>query len=83
MGLHHPSHSLYLGQKSRNDDTLGPVELIVWPEQGNQGDCREQDDQGEVSLIIFGMRIQEESSGFQIYANTAEVICQHGGGYMP
>ena len=29
--------------KSRNGDTLGPVELIVWPEQGNQGDWREQD----------------------------------------
>ena len=23
---------------SRNDDTLGPVEVIGWPEQGNQGD---------------------------------------------
>ena len=31
------------GEKSRNGDTLGPVELIVWPEQGNQGDWREQD----------------------------------------
>ena len=31
------------GKKSRNGDTLGPVELIVWPEQGNQGDWREQD----------------------------------------
>ena len=30
-------------KKSRNGDTLGPVELIVWPEQGNQGDWREQD----------------------------------------
>ena len=45
-------------------DTLGPVELIVWPEQGNQDDCREQDDQGEVSIIIFGM---SKSSGFQKY----------------
>ena len=35
-------------KKSRNGDTLGPVELVVWPEQGNQGDWREQDDQGEV-----------------------------------
>ena len=42
-------------KKSRNGDTLGPVELIVWPEQGNQGDRREHDDQGEVSIIIFGM----------------------------
>ena len=48
-------------QKIRNGDTLGPVELIVWTEQGNQGDqgdrsdLREQDDQGEVSIIIFGM----------------------------
>ena len=30
-------------EKSRNGDTLGPVELIVWPEKGNQGDWREQD----------------------------------------
>ena len=29
-------------KKSRNGDTLGPVELIVWPEQGNQGDQRRQ-----------------------------------------
>ena len=40
--------SIYL----RNGDTLGLVELIVWLEQGNQGDQREQDDQGEVSIII-------------------------------
>ena len=33
-------------EKSRNGDTLGHVELIVWPEQGNQGDWREQHDQG-------------------------------------
>ena len=52
-------------KKSRNGDTLGPVELIVWPEQGNQGDWREQDDQGEVSIIIFGM---SKSSGFQKYS---------------
>ena len=51
--------------KSRNVDTLGPVELIVWPGQGNQGDWREQDDQGEVSIIIFGM---SRSSGFQKYS---------------
>ena len=38
------------------------IELIVWPEQGNHGDWREQDDQGEVSIIIFGMR---KSSGFK------------------
>ena len=30
-------------KKSRNGDTLGPVELIIWPEQGNQGDWWEQD----------------------------------------
>ena len=42
-------------KKSRNGDTLGPVELIVWTEQSNQGDWREQDDQGKVSIIIFGM----------------------------
>ena len=52
-------------QKSRNEDTLGPVELIVWLEQGNQGDQREQDDQGEVSIILFGM---SESLGFQKYS---------------
>ena len=46
-------------------DTLGPVELIVWLEQGNQGDEREQDDQSEVSITIFGM---SESSGFQKYS---------------
>ena len=40
-------------KKSRNGDTLGPVEVILWPEQGNQGDRCEQDDQGEVSMIIF------------------------------
>ena len=32
-----------LAKKSRNVDTLGPVELIARPEQGNQGD---QGDQG-------------------------------------
>ena len=42
-------------QKSRNGDTLGPVELIVWLEQGNQGDWLEHDGQGEVSIILFGM----------------------------
>ena len=42
-------------KKSQNGDTLGPVELIVWLEQGNQGDWCEQDDQGEVFIIIFGM----------------------------
>ena len=55
-------------QKSRNGDTLGPIELNVGLEQGDQGDQREQDDQGEVSVIIFGMN---ESSGFQKYS-----ICQ-------
>ena len=42
-----------LKKKSQDGDTLGPVELIVWPEHGNQGDWREQDDQGEVSIIIW------------------------------
>ena len=47
-------------KKSRNGDTLGPVELIErkrtkQSNQGEQGDWREQDDQGEVSIIIFGM----------------------------
>ena len=49
-------------EKSRNGDTLGPVELILWPEQGDLGDRREQDDEGEVSIIILGM---SESSGFK------------------
>jgi len=48
-----------------NGDTLGHVELIVWLEQCNQGDQREQDDQGEVFIIIFGM---SESSGFQKFS---------------
>ena len=39
--------------------------LIVWLKQGNQGNWREQDDQGEVSIIIFGM---SKSSGFQKYS---------------
>ena len=59
---------MYTEQKSRNGDTLGPVELNVGLEQGNQsdqGDRREQDDQGEVSIIIFGM---SKSSGFQKYS---------------
>ena len=53
----------------RNGDALAPVGLIVWLEQSNQGDQQgdqlEQDDQGEVSIIIFGM---SESSGFQKYS---------------
>ena len=52
-------------KRSLNSDTLGPVELMIWPEQGNQGDRREQDDQGKVSFIIFGMN---KSSGFQKYS---------------
>ena len=38
-----PPGAMNTHEKSRNGDTLGPVELIVWPEQGNQGDWREQD----------------------------------------
>ena len=52
-------------EKSRNGDTLGPVELNVRLEQSNQGDRCEQDYQGGVSIIIFGM---SESSGFQKYS---------------
>ena len=62
------THKQKINKKSRNGDTLGPVELNVGLEQGNQGDQgdrREQDDQGEVSIIIFGM---SESSGFQKYS---------------
>ena len=58
-------------KKSRNGDTLGPVELIVWPEQANQGDLREQDDQGEESIIKFGM---SKSSGFQKLAKFPDPI---------
>ena len=54
-----------LAKISWNGDTFGPVELILWPEQANQGDLREQDDQGEVSIIKFGM---SKSSGFQKYS---------------
>ena len=62
--------SIYL----QNGDTLSLVELIVWLEQGNQGDQCEQDDQGEVSIIIFGM---SESSGFQKYSKCLvfETLC--------
>ena len=38
---------ILLQKKSRNGDTLGPVELIGWTEQGNQGDQGDQGDQGE------------------------------------
>ena len=41
----HPSHDPCI-KKSRNGDTLGPVELIVWPELGNLGDWCDKDDQG-------------------------------------
>ena len=34
-------------EKSRNGDTLGPVELNVWLEQGNQGDQGDQGEQGD------------------------------------
>ena len=36
-----------LNQKSRDGDTLNPVELIIRPEQGNQGGHGDQGDQGE------------------------------------
>ena len=44
---------VFCQKKNRNGDTLGPVELILWPEQGNQGEWREQDDEGEVSIYIL------------------------------
>ena len=51
--------------KALTEDIIqSDIELIVWLEQGNQGDWREQDDQGEVFIIIFGMI---KSSGFQKY----------------
>ena len=55
-------------KKSQNGDTLSPLELNVGLEQGDQGDQgdrREQVDQGEVSIIIFGM---SGSLGFQKYS---------------
>ena len=46
--------------KALTEDIIqSDIELIVWLEQGNQGDWREQDDQGEVSIIKFGMSIRE------------------------
>ena len=36
-----------LNQKSRDGDTLNPVELIIRPEQGNQGGHGDQGDQGD------------------------------------
>ena len=63
--MNYNMNHLYLSKKSRSGDTLGPVELIVWPEQGNWGDWCEQDGQDEVSIIIFGM---SKSSGFQKYS---------------
>ena len=51
-------YSRIVKKKSRNGDTLGPL----WAKQGNQGDWHKQDDQGKVSIIIFGM---SKSSGFQ------------------
>ena len=44
-----------------NGDALGHVEMIVRLEQCNQ------DDQGEVSIIIIGM---SESSGFQKFSKS-------------
>ena len=52
----------WLNKKSRNGDTLGPVKLNVWPEHPNQVEKHEQDDQGDIFIIIFGM---SKSSGFQ------------------
>ena len=63
--LRNPFSEMLGSISCRNGDILGPVELIVWLEQGNQGDQREQDDQGEVSIIIFG---KSESSGFQKFS---------------
>ena len=51
--------SFAINKKSRNGDTLGPVELNIWPKKANQGD------QGEVSIIILRM---SKSSGFQKYS---------------
>ena len=77
-----PKGALYY-KKSRNGDTLGPVELNVWLEQGDQGDQgdrREQDDQGEVSIIIFGM---SASSGFQKYSISWVFQAQTARRYCP
>ena len=64
MPRHHHIQCRAPTPESRNGDTLGPEELILWPEEGDLGDRRKQDDEGEVSIIIFGM---SESSGFQKY----------------
>ena len=44
-------------EKSRNGDTLAPVELIGWPKQGNQGDQGDQSDQCDESRSQFQFQI--------------------------
>ena len=67
-------------EKSQNGDTLGTVELIVLPEQGNQGDWREQDGQGEVSIIIIGLsKVRSQRKKTILFGN----FSQHGGGGIP
>ena len=62
----------------RNNDKLGRVELIVWLEQGNRDDQREQVDQGEVSFIIFGMSHpvlkRQDRLGKELFAGFGTVV---------
>ena len=41
----HPNETTL--NKTRNGDTLGPLKLNGWPEQGNQGDQGEYRDNGD------------------------------------
>ena len=52
----------FFGQFAMYDDTLAPVELIVWPEQGNQGDLRQQHIVGLTRICRISPRIQQFSS---------------------
>ena len=51
VALYCPIECLPVRQKkSRNGDTLSPIELIGWPDQDNQGDqggLDDQDDRGD------------------------------------
>ena len=75
-------HSTFLQsfeeEKSRNGDTRGPVELIVWAKQVTRVRY--------LSSYLEWVSHQDFKympTRRRLYANTAEVICQHGRGYMP
>ena len=59
-GWHSLDELLHISEKSQNGDTLGPVEKILQPEQGDLGDrdWYEQDDEDEVS-ISFHHKLSE------------------------